>query len=67
MNLQKYHEAIRAFDKVLKIHPHDDRVREQMDLAEIKIMESCSFSPSFPGKTTEIIQVSEIFFKFELY
>ncbi|WP_366513121.1 tetratricopeptide repeat protein [Methanoregula sp.] len=48
INLQKYHEAIRAFDKVLKIHPHDNRAREQMDLAQKKIMELCSFSPSSP-------------------
>ncbi|MDP2796079.1 MAG: tetratricopeptide repeat protein [Methanoregula sp.] len=50
MELGKYLEAIRAFNKVLKIHPHDDRAREQLNLAQKKIMESCSFSPSFPSK-----------------
>lgn len=56
MNLQKYHEAIRAFDKVLKIHPHDDQAREQMDLAQKKIMESCSFSPSSPGNQMKLFK-----------
>ena len=50
MELGKYLEAIRAFNKVLKIHPHDNRAREQMNLAQMKIMESCSFSPSSPSK-----------------
>ncbi|MDO9035301.1 MAG: tetratricopeptide repeat protein [Methanoregula sp.] len=56
MNLQKYHEAIRAFDKVLKIHPYDNRAREQMDLAQKKIMESCSLSPSSPGNQMKLIK-----------
>ena len=46
----KYPEAIRAFDKVLKIHPHDVRAHEQLDLAQRKIMEPGSSSPSSPEK-----------------
>jgi len=36
----KYPEAIRAFNKGLKIHSHEERAREQSDLAQTKIMES---------------------------
>jgi outer membrane protein assembly factor BamD (BamD/ComL family) len=46
----KYLEAIRAFNKVLKIHPYDERAREQVDLAQRKIMESGSSSQSSPSK-----------------
>ena len=56
MNLQKYHEAIRAFNKVLKIHSHDNRAREQLNLAQKKIMESCSFSSSSPEKQTKLFK-----------
>jgi tetratricopeptide (TPR) repeat protein len=42
----KYLEAIRAFNKVLKIHPYDVRAREQVDLAQRKIVESGSSSQS---------------------
>ncbi|MEI7649892.1 MAG: tetratricopeptide repeat protein [Methanomicrobiales archaeon] len=46
----KYLEAIRAFNKLLKIHPHDERAREQLDLAQRKIMESGCSSHSSPSK-----------------
>ncbi|MDO9034253.1 MAG: hypothetical protein Q7U51_03495 [Methanoregula sp.] len=36
----KYPEAIRAFNKGLKIHPHEERAREQSDLAQTKFMVS---------------------------
>ena len=39
-------EAIRAFNKVLNIHPHDERACEQLDRAQRMIMESGSFSLS---------------------
>jgi tetratricopeptide (TPR) repeat protein len=55
MNIRKYLEAIRAFDKVLKLNPHDRRAREQRDLAQKKIMESCSFSETFPKNQTKLI------------
>jgi tetratricopeptide (TPR) repeat protein len=50
MYQQKYLEAIRAFNKLLKIHPYDERARDQLDLAQKKIMESGSFSQSSPSK-----------------
>jgi len=45
----KYLEAIRAFNKVLKIHPHDVRAHEQVDLAQRKIIESGCSSQSSPS------------------
>ena len=50
MYMGKYLEAIRAFNKLLKIHPHDDRARNQLNLAQQNIMESGSFSQSSPSK-----------------
>jgi tetratricopeptide (TPR) repeat protein len=50
MHMGKYLEAIRAFNKLLKIHPHDVRAHEQLDLAQKKIIESGSSSPSSPEK-----------------
>ena len=50
----KYLVAIRAFNKLLKIHPHDDRAREQLDQAQKKIMESGSFSQSSTEKQTKL-------------
>jgi len=56
MNLGKNLEAIRAFDKVLKINPHDRRAHDQRDLAQKKIMESCSISQTFPKNQTKLIK-----------
>jgi len=46
----KYLEAIRAFNKLLKIHPYDVRAHEQVDLAQRKIVESGSSSLSSPSR-----------------
>lgn len=54
MNLQKYLGAIRAFNKLLKIHPHDERAHEQRDRALKKIMESSSLSPQSAEKQTKL-------------
>jgi hypothetical protein len=56
MHQEKYLEAIRAFDKVLKIDPNDRRVREQRDLAQKKIMGPCSFSQTLPTNQTKLIK-----------
>jgi hypothetical protein len=45
--------VIRAFNKVLEIHPHDVRAREQLDLAQKKIIESGSFSQPSTEKQTK--------------
>ena len=50
----KYLEAIRAFNKVLKIHPFDERAHEQVDLAQRKIMESCSHAAQSTEKQTKL-------------
>jgi len=54
MHHGKYIEATRAFDKVLKIDPHDEQAREQRDLAQKKIMESCSISPQSAERQTKL-------------
>jgi len=47
MTLGKYLEAIRTFDKAIAINPNDREARQQRDLAQKKIMESCiSTAPS---------------------
>lgn len=56
MNLQKYLGAIRAFDKLLKITPKDKRALDQRDLAQKKIVESCSFSPQSPQDQTKLFK-----------
>ena len=54
MHQQKYLEAIRAFNKLLKIHSHNERAREQLDLAQEKIIESCSHAEPSTGKQTKL-------------
>ncbi len=54
MHQQKYLEAIRAFNKLLKIHPHDDRPRDQLNLAQRKIMESWSHAVDSMEKQTKL-------------
>jgi len=54
MHMGKYLEAIRAFNKVLKIHPFDERAHEQVDLAQRKIMESCSHAAQSTEKQTKL-------------
>ena len=54
MTLGKYLEAIRTFDKAITINPNDCEARQQRDLAQKKIMESCSSSPSPSGKQTKL-------------
>ena len=56
MNLGKYLEGIRAFDKVLKIKPNDKQAREQRNLAQKKIMESCSISKISKKNQTKLIK-----------
>ena len=56
MELGKYLEAIRAFDKALKINPHDKRAHEQRDLAQKKIVESISFSPQSAERQTKLFR-----------
>ena len=52
MNLGKYLEAIRTFDKAIAINPNDREARQQRDLAQKKIMESCiSTAPSSKNQT----------------
>ena len=46
MHLGKYLEAIRVFDKAIALNPNNHEARQQRDLAQKKIMESCSSSPS---------------------
>ncbi|MDO9036004.1 MAG: hypothetical protein Q7U51_12460 [Methanoregula sp.] len=46
----KYLEAIRTFNKLLKIHPHDEQAREQLDQAQRKIMKYGSSTQSSPSK-----------------
>jgi tetratricopeptide (TPR) repeat protein len=49
---KKHHEAIRALEKVLKIHPRDRQAWYQRDLVQKKIMESLRFSsPSSEDQT----------------
>ena len=54
MHQQKYLDAIHAFNKLLKIHPYDVRAREQLDLAQKKIVESCSHSAQSTGEQTKL-------------
>jgi tetratricopeptide (TPR) repeat protein len=54
MHQEKYFDAIRAFDKALKIDPHNRRASEQRDLAQKKIIESVSFSPQSTDKQTKL-------------
>jgi len=56
MSLGKYLEAIHAFDKVIALNPNDHEAREQRDLAQKKIMESCSSTPSSSGKQTRLFK-----------
>jgi tetratricopeptide (TPR) repeat protein len=56
MTLEKYLEAIRAFDKAIALNPNDRDARQQRDLAQKKIMGSCSFSPSSSGKQTKLFK-----------
>ena len=52
MTLGKYLEAIRTFDKAIAINPNDNEARQQRDLAQKKIMESCiSTAPSSKNQT----------------
>ena len=54
MTLEKYLEAIRAFDKAIAINPNDREARQQRDLAQKKIIESGSFSQSSTEKQTKL-------------
>jgi tetratricopeptide (TPR) repeat protein len=55
MTLGKYLEAIRTFDKAIAINPNDRDARQQRDLAQKKIMESCiSTAPSSKNQTSLI-------------
>ena len=54
MHQQKYLEAIRAFNKLLKIHPYDVRANEQLDMAQMKIVESCSHTAQSTEKQTKL-------------
>ena len=56
MALEKYLEAIYTIDKVLNINPHDNRAREQRDLAQKKIVESISFSPQSAERQTKLFK-----------
>jgi tetratricopeptide (TPR) repeat protein len=56
MNLQKYLDAIRAFEKLLKLDPHNKRARNQLELAQKKIVESISFFPQSMEKQTKLIK-----------
>jgi tetratricopeptide (TPR) repeat protein len=58
MNLGKYLEAIRALDKSIALNPNDHESRQQCDLAQKKIMESCIFPTAFPEEPDNIVQVS---------
>ena len=55
LTLGKYLEAIRTFDKAIAINPNDRDARQQRDLAQKKVMESCiSTAPSSKNQTTLI-------------
>ena len=56
MTLGKYLEAIRTFDKAIALDPNNHEAREPRDLAQKKIMESCSSSPSSSGKQTRLFK-----------
>jgi tetratricopeptide (TPR) repeat protein len=56
LHIGKYPEAIRAFDKLIKIHPYDERARGQLDLAQKKIVESCSLSSPASKNQTKLIR-----------
>jgi len=56
MSLGKYLEAIHAFDKVIALNPNDHEARQQRDLAQKKIMESCSSTLSSSGKQTRLFK-----------
>ena len=57
ISLGKYVEAIRAFDKVIALNPNDSEARQQRDLAQKKIMESCSSTRSLLPVTDSDEQV----------
>lgn len=56
MELGKNIEATRAFDKVIASNPGDSQARHYRDLAQKKIMESCSFSPPPSKYQTKLIK-----------
>ena len=56
MELGKNIEATRAFDKAIAINPGDSQARHYRDLAQKKIMESCSFSPTPSKYQTKLIR-----------
>ena len=56
MYLGKYLEATRVFDKAIALDPNYHEAREQRDLAQKKIMKSCSFSPTSSGKQTKLFK-----------
>jgi tetratricopeptide (TPR) repeat protein len=56
MELGKYLAAIRAFDKAIAIDSGDSQARHYRDLAQKKIIESCSFSPQSTEKQTKLIR-----------
>ena len=56
MELGKNIEATRAFDKAIAINPGDGQARHYRDLAQKKIMESCSFSPPPSKDQTKLIK-----------
>ena len=58
IHLGKYLEATRVFDKAIALDPNYHEAREQRDLAQKKIMESCgpSPSPSSLGKQTKLFK-----------
>jgi len=56
MELGKYLAAIRAFDKAIAIDSVDSQARHYRDLAQKKIIESCSFSPPPSKDQTKLIK-----------
>ena len=55
MTLGKYLEAIRTFDKAITINPNDREARQQRDLAQKKIMESCISNATSSKNQTKLI------------
>ena len=56
MELGKALAAIRSFDKAIALNPGDGQARHYRDLAQKKIMESCSFFPPPPKDQTKVIK-----------
>jgi tetratricopeptide (TPR) repeat protein len=56
MNLEKFLEAIRAFDKAIALNPNDHEARQQRDQAQEKIMGSVRSSPLPSGKQTRLFK-----------